>query len=326
MKNEKLVLLIIPLILSLTLVSAIDDKKVDINKDEIWKAISDLQDKISNLFALTLNLQEQIMNISLTPGPQGPPGPQGEQGLQGIPGEKGDKGDTGAQGIPGPTKSLQTRIVHAIETGDEMQNLTFWVINPWTNSFASGMSTSSWNQRAYAINNIRIIAIRVVRMDGMPTKCYIGYDDHSPIPGAVGSFIGDTCYFEYPISISAGTYFSLKADAEGAPWVNGPISNNYPPPMTNYSDDNLAILQKGNWQINFNEKGPWVYDSYVAIKDVYYEAEVGEKKYSACCEPGEVRTGCVDSNTPTQGIIFSESECCDSKSDGLYSVCLSYTD
>ena len=44
------------------------------------------------------NLQEQINNISLTPGPQGIPGISGEQGIQGI---QGIRGIQGIQGIPG---------------------------------------------------------------------------------------------------------------------------------------------------------------------------------------------------------------------------------
>lgn len=53
---------------------------------------------------------DEIANISLTPGPEGPEGPQGEkgdkgdqgnEGPQGIQGAKGDKGDTGDQGPQG---------------------------------------------------------------------------------------------------------------------------------------------------------------------------------------------------------------------------------
>ena len=51
---------------------------------EIWEAISDLQ--------------YQIDNIELIPGPSGPPGPQGETGPQGL---QGPQGETGPQGPPG---------------------------------------------------------------------------------------------------------------------------------------------------------------------------------------------------------------------------------
>ncbi len=54
------------------------------------------------------DLQNQINNIELIPGPQGPPGPAGEigpqgpQGLQGIQGQQGLQGPAGIQGPPGP--------------------------------------------------------------------------------------------------------------------------------------------------------------------------------------------------------------------------------
>jgi len=102
----------------------------------IWKAIDLLTEKIEELFTKTDNLQEQIENIELIPGPEGPQGeqgiqgpkgdtgeigPQGEQGpigetgLQGIPGIQGEQGiqgiqgpigPEGPQGLPGPTKNL----------------------------------------------------------------------------------------------------------------------------------------------------------------------------------------------------------------------------
>jgi hypothetical protein len=58
------------------------------------------------------DLQNQIKNIQLTPGPQGPQGPPGptgptgatgSTGSQGIQGEKGDNGDPGTIGPMGPT-------------------------------------------------------------------------------------------------------------------------------------------------------------------------------------------------------------------------------
>jgi len=48
------------------------------------------------------DLQEQIDNIELTPGPQGPPGPAGPQGLPGSTGPQGPQGPAGPQGAPGP--------------------------------------------------------------------------------------------------------------------------------------------------------------------------------------------------------------------------------
>lgn len=59
--------------------------------DSIWGAIEDLQTQISEL--------------SLIPGPQGPEGPQGPQGPvgpQGIQGPVGPQGSVGAQGVQGP--------------------------------------------------------------------------------------------------------------------------------------------------------------------------------------------------------------------------------
>jgi hypothetical protein len=54
----------------------------------IWNAIADLQN--------------QINNIQLIPGPQGETGPMGPPGPQGEPGPQGLKGDTGATGATGP--------------------------------------------------------------------------------------------------------------------------------------------------------------------------------------------------------------------------------
>ena len=48
-----------------------------------------------DIWAAIANLQEQITNIALTPGPQGPIGPQGEQGPQGVPGPTGPEGPPG---------------------------------------------------------------------------------------------------------------------------------------------------------------------------------------------------------------------------------------
>jgi len=54
----------------------------------LWDAIADLQ--------------EQIDNIQLIPGPEGPPGPPGPQGPQGEVGPAGPQGEQGPQGEPGP--------------------------------------------------------------------------------------------------------------------------------------------------------------------------------------------------------------------------------
>lgn len=54
----------------------------------IWDSINDLQ--------------TQIDNIELLPGPIGPQGPQGIQGEPGLKGDTGDKGPQGEQGLPGP--------------------------------------------------------------------------------------------------------------------------------------------------------------------------------------------------------------------------------
>jgi len=68
---------------------------------------STVADALQWLYNEFVDLQNQINNIQLTPGPRGEQGLQGlagvngSQGLQGLPGEKGDKGDRGDQGIPG---------------------------------------------------------------------------------------------------------------------------------------------------------------------------------------------------------------------------------
>ena len=60
-----------------------------------------ISDWFNQVWATIDNLQEQITNIQLIPGPKGDPGPPGPQGEQGIQGEKGENGDPGAQGEPG---------------------------------------------------------------------------------------------------------------------------------------------------------------------------------------------------------------------------------
>ncbi|MGB8215765.1 MAG: hypothetical protein WCE94_00525 [Candidatus Methanoperedens sp.] len=61
----------------------------------IWDAINATTIKIADL-------QQQINNIQLTPGPQGPVGPKGDTGAIGSQGPKGDTGATGATGETGP--------------------------------------------------------------------------------------------------------------------------------------------------------------------------------------------------------------------------------
>jgi len=60
--------------------------------------------RITGLYDNVANLQQQIDNIQLTPGPEGPEGPQGPQGPKGDKGDTGDQGpqgEKGAQGIQG---------------------------------------------------------------------------------------------------------------------------------------------------------------------------------------------------------------------------------
>ena len=75
--------------------------------EEACPNTSALLELIIALQAAIENLQDQITNISLTPGPEGPAGPagEGEQGPQGLPGDDGAdgaKGDTGNIGPQGP--------------------------------------------------------------------------------------------------------------------------------------------------------------------------------------------------------------------------------
>jgi hypothetical protein len=51
---------------------------------------------------ISSNLQDQITNIQLTPGPQSETGPAGPAGPQGAKGDTGDTGPTGPQGPAGP--------------------------------------------------------------------------------------------------------------------------------------------------------------------------------------------------------------------------------
>ena len=66
----------------------------DTNLKGIWVAIMDLQKQITNIQLIPGPRGEQ--------GPQGEPGPQGEQGPQGNQGPAGADGADGAQGLQGP--------------------------------------------------------------------------------------------------------------------------------------------------------------------------------------------------------------------------------
>jgi hypothetical protein len=88
MKKTIFLCLVIALLFSVNMVLAKDEPN-GTPFSVIWKAIN--------------NLQQQIANIQLLPGPQGPQGEQGIQGPQGIQGEPGSKGDTGEQGPAGET-------------------------------------------------------------------------------------------------------------------------------------------------------------------------------------------------------------------------------
>lgn len=63
---------------------------------QVWDALKALQQQI---FSMIADLQEQIDNIQLIPGPAGPEGPQG---VPGPLGPKGDDGETGPVGPEGP--------------------------------------------------------------------------------------------------------------------------------------------------------------------------------------------------------------------------------
>jgi hypothetical protein len=61
--------------------------------------------KVKSYTDVLLSLQNQIKNISLTPGPVGPQGPIGPQGIpgpRGANGSIGPQGPIGPQGVPGP--------------------------------------------------------------------------------------------------------------------------------------------------------------------------------------------------------------------------------
>ena len=65
---------------------------------QIATALSDGEVDLTDYYTKA-EVDTELSNISLTPGPAGP---QGDQGLQGLQGPKGDKGDTGDIGATGP--------------------------------------------------------------------------------------------------------------------------------------------------------------------------------------------------------------------------------
>ncbi len=79
---------------------AVDDAAVEqIQTDaaEAKNKANNNDSKITGLYDNIADLQQQIDNIQLIPGPEGPQGPQGPQG------DKGDTGDIGPQGLQGET-------------------------------------------------------------------------------------------------------------------------------------------------------------------------------------------------------------------------------
>lgn len=77
--------------------------KTDQNATEIQNLKGGLPAEQAARKAADANLQMQIDNIQLIPGPQGPMGPAGSQGPQG---EQGLTGPKGEQGPPGPAGAI----------------------------------------------------------------------------------------------------------------------------------------------------------------------------------------------------------------------------
>lgn len=78
--------------------------------DSVWAAIA--------------NLQQQITNIALTPGPVGPPGPAGEPGLTGEAGSQSPQGPSGTAAI---TLAKGNTVINQTIPGGETRAWT-WVI------------------------------------------------------------------------------------------------------------------------------------------------------------------------------------------------------
>ena len=91
--KKKLYLIILPVLLIITFLAtptlAKEDQPNGTPFQELWN-------KIAEILVVLDDLQAQITNIQLIPGPQGEQGPQG---LIGLPGEQGL---TGPQGLIGP--------------------------------------------------------------------------------------------------------------------------------------------------------------------------------------------------------------------------------
>ncbi len=95
--------------------------------DRVWTAIQDLQN--------------QIANIQLIPGPQGPEGPQGPAGTNGINGAPGATGPQGQQGPAGTSRFSGYAVVNslAIDGGGFFGTL-FAVCRPGDQLITGGFS------------------------------------------------------------------------------------------------------------------------------------------------------------------------------------------
>jgi hypothetical protein len=152
--------LIIPLVLVLSLVTLTSASGQSPPAGPIAVLQNQINQEISDRQAGDANLQNQIDNIELTPGPQGPqgkmgpkgdpgdqgpqgkqgpPGDQGPQGKQGAPGDqgpqgkmgpKGDPGDQGPQGKQGPPGADGQDGIGAVE-GSQFGDLLTWDGNNW---------------------------------------------------------------------------------------------------------------------------------------------------------------------------------------------------
>jgi len=85
MANSKIRLsvVIIAVIVALMAASTVNAKPTD-PLIQVWNAINNLQQQVDDLRNITIDLQNQISNIELIPGPQGIKGDTGDQGPPGI--------------------------------------------------------------------------------------------------------------------------------------------------------------------------------------------------------------------------------------------------
>lgn len=137
-----------------------------------------LESEIEILQAQIVDLQAQINNIELLPGPVGPQGPEGPQGSQGPQGPQGETGEQGPQGPAGENVDL-TPIL------DVLANITSRLANSDFDNDSYSPNNGDCNDADPEINPNSVDTLG----DGIDNNCD-GVDGVGPVAGVSAVYEG----------------------------------------------------------------------------------------------------------------------------------------